>query len=63
MRAGVWWENLKEISIFEDLDMNGRFNIKMGVKETESECRLVSSGSEQRSNSCWCERGIYSLVQ
>jgi len=46
MQGGVWWENLKEISNFEDLDMYGRFNIKMGVKETERESRLASSGSE-----------------
>ena len=46
MRAGFWGENLKEISTFEDLDMYGRFNVKMGVKETERECRLASAGSE-----------------
>jgi len=46
MCGGVWWENLKEISTFEDLDTYGKFNIKMGVKKTERECRLASSGSE-----------------
>jgi hypothetical protein len=46
MRAWVWCENLKEISTFEDQDMYGSFNIKMGVKETERESRLASSGSE-----------------
>jgi hypothetical protein len=31
---------------FAELDMYGRFNIEMGVKEKERECRLASSGSE-----------------
>jgi hypothetical protein len=46
MRAGFWWENLKEISTLQDLDKYGRFNIKMSVKEMERENRLASSGSE-----------------